>query len=274
MEQLGHHYEVDLIATRPRRSKDKAAVEGGIKTIYTRLCAPLRNRLFTSLKEVNVAFLDQLAEHNARPFKKRTGSRLSVFTEQELPHLKALPTAPFLPKTTVTAKVSLSYHIYLSEGRNYYSVPFQHVGDQATVVYRRDLVEVYVGPDRVAIHERCHHADRGRYVTELDHMPKSHQEWKRSRGFNGDYFRGKARTIGPATKWAIEHVLASRYHESHTYGSCQGVLRLSEKYGPDRLEAAAAYEGILTRPHNEHTEAHELLAQAIKSFAHIGHPAI
>lgn len=66
-----------------------------------RLYAPLRKRLFIRLKEINVAFLEQLADHNAKPFKKRTGSRLSVFTEQELPHLKALPTAPFFPKTTV-----------------------------------------------------------------------------------------------------------------------------------------------------------------------------
>ena len=132
--------------------------------------------------------------------------------------------------------------IYLLSGRgNYYSVPHRYVGKTAEIVYNRDLVEIYVGPDRVATHERCHPADRGRYVTELGHMPKSHQEWKRSRGFNGDYFRGKARAVGPATEWAVAQILSNRYHESHTYGTCQGVLRLAEKYGPDRLEAAAAY---------------------------------
>lgn len=241
LEQLGHHYEVDLMATRPRRPKDKAAVEGGVKTIYTRLYAPLRNRLFTSIKEINAAFVEQLADHNAKPFQKLTGSRLSVFTEQELPLLKSLPTTPFLPKTTVTAKVCLSYHVYLGVEGNYYSVPHRYVGKTAEVLYSRDLVEIYVGPDRVATHERCHPADRGRYVTELDHMPQSHQEWQRSRGFNGDYFRGKARAIGPATEWTIEQVLASRYHESNTYGTCQGVLRLAEKHGADRLESAAAY---------------------------------
>ena len=149
-EQLGHHYEIDLQATRPRRPKDKAAVEGGVKTIYTRLYAPLRNRLFTSVEQINAAFLEQLADHNAKPFKKRSGSRLSVFTEQESPLLKSLPTTPFLPKTTVTAKVSLSYHVYLSERGNYYSVPHRYVGKIAEVVYSPDLVEIYLGPDRVA----------------------------------------------------------------------------------------------------------------------------
>lgn len=241
IEQLGHHYEIDLLAARPARPKDKAAVEGGVKTVYTRLYAPLRNRLFTSVKEINVALVEQLTEHNARPFQKRSGSRLSVFNEQELPLLKSLPTSPFSPKTTVTAKVSLSYHVYLSERGNYYSVPHRYVGKTAEVVYGRDLVEIYVGPDRVATHERCHPADRGRYVTQLEHMPRSHQEWQRSRGFNGDYFLKKARAIGPATEWAIAQIMTNRYHESHTYGTCQGVLRLAEKYGPDRLEAAAAH---------------------------------
>ena len=241
LEQLGHHYEIDLVATRPGRPKDKAAVEGGVKTVYTRLYAPLRNRLFTSVKEINTALLEQLSDHNEHPFQKRSGSRSSVFTEQELPLLKSLPTAPFSPKTTVTARVSLSYHVYLGERGNYYSVPHRWVGKKATIVYGRNLVEIYVGPERVAVHERCHPADRGRYVTELDHMPKSHREWQQSRGFNGDYFRKKARAIGPATEWAVAQIMTNRYHESHTYGTCQGVLRLAEKYGPDRLEAAAAH---------------------------------
>lgn len=99
-------------------------------------------------------------------------------------------------------------------------MPYRYVGKKANTQYGPDLVEIYVGPNRVATHERCHLADQGRYVTSLDHMPTSHQEWKRSRGFNGDYFHDKADAIGPATRWAIEYTLASRYHESHTYASC------------------------------------------------------
>lgn len=241
LEQLGQHYEIDLLATRPGRPKDKAAVEGGVKTVYTRLYAPLRNHLFTSIKEINAALFGQLEPHNELPFQKRSGSRLGVFTEQELPLLKSLPATPFSPKTTVKAKVNLSYHVYLAERGNYYSVPHRYVGKTAEVVYGRDLVEIYIGPQRVAVHERCHPADRSRYVTELEHMPQAHQQYAQLRGFSGDYFRKKALAIGPATEWAIGQVLTNRYHESHTYSTCQGVLRLAEKYGPERLEAAAAY---------------------------------
>jgi len=238
--QLGDHYELDLQATRPYRPKDKAAVEGAVKTVYTRLFAPLRSTVFHSPEEINIALIPLLHDHNKRPFQRREGSRTEIFLTSEKPLLRPLPSTPFLTKTTVSAKVNLSYHIYLSEGRNYYSVPFRYVGKRAEVVYTRDTVEIFVGTDRVATHRRCHPAQRGRHVTELTHMPKGHLEWRQAEGFDADYFLGKAGKIGSATAWAISLVLASRFHESQSYRTCQGVLSLGKKYGNDRLEAAAA----------------------------------
>jgi transposase len=238
--QLGDHYEVDLQATRPYRPKDKAAVEGAVKTVYTRLFAPLRNTIFHSPEEINAALLPLLADHNEKPFQRREGSRIKIFLESEKPLLKPLPTAPFLTKTTVRAKVNLSYHIYLSECRNYYSVPFRFVGKTAEVVYSRDTVEIFVGTDRVATHHRLSTGARNRHVTNLGHMPIGHQQWREAEGFDAKYFLGVAAKTGPATEWAIGQVLASRYHESQSYRTCQGVLGLGKKYGCDRLEAAAA----------------------------------
>jgi len=237
--QLGDHYEVDLQATRPYRPKDKAAVEGAVKTVYTRLFAPLRNTVFHSPEQINDALLPLLAEHNEKPFQKREGSRTKIFLAAEKPLLKPLPPAPFLPKRTAKAKVNLSYHVYLAECRNYYSVPFRFVGKTAEIVYSRDTVEIFVGTDRVATHRRCHPAERNRYVTNLTHMARGHQEWREAEGFDAKYFRARAAKIGPATEWAIGQVLSSRYHESQSYRTCQGVLSLGKRYGPDRLEAAA-----------------------------------
>ena len=134
------------------KPKDKASVENAVSTAYTRLYAPLRNQTFHSLAEVNAGLGQQLVEHQNRDFQNREGTRLSCFTEHELPLLGSLPTAPFLLKKTVRAKVQRNYHVMLGECKNFYSVPFQHVGQRATVVYSRDTVEIFVGPDRVAIH--------------------------------------------------------------------------------------------------------------------------
>jgi len=64
-------------------------------------------------------------------------------------------------------------------------------------------------------------------------------EWKKARGFNAAYFLQQADKVGPATRWAIQHILLSRIHEAQSYNSCQGVLKFGEKYSKVRLENAA-----------------------------------
>jgi transposase len=237
--QLGLHYELHIEATRPARPKDKASVENAVRTAYTRLYAPLRNKTFHSPEEINIALREQLPLHNDKPFQKLEGSRSSVFEAAEKPLLRTLPSSPFQMKTTVKAKVNKSYHIFLAERGNYYSVPFRFVGKTAEIVYTRSSIEIYMGPKRVATHARFPAGSRDHYRTDHDHMPRNHQEWRRAEGFTGDHFRSQAQKIGPVTEWAMEQVLASRYNETQSYRSCMGVLSLAKKYGPDRLEAAA-----------------------------------
>ncbi len=111
--QLASHYGVDLQAARPRRPKDKASVENAVRIAYTRLYAPLRDRTFHSLEQLNGGLGEQLAEHQNIDFQARPGTRLSCFTEHELPLLRPLPTGPFLLKKTVRAKVQRTYHVML-----------------------------------------------------------------------------------------------------------------------------------------------------------------
>ena len=239
MTQLAEHYQLDLQATRPRKPKDKASVENAVRTAYTRLYAPLRDRVFHSPEALNAALREQCELHQDIPFQRREGSRRSCFEAHERPVMRPLPTAPFVLKKTVRAKVQKNYHVFLGERKNYYSVPFQHVGQTATVVYTRATVEVFVGADRVATHARLHASDRYRYQTDAAHLPKNHAEWRKTEGYDAAYFRAWARKIGPATEWAIGQILLTKIHEPQTYRSCQGTLALAKKYGDDRLENAA-----------------------------------
>jgi tryptophan 2,3-dioxygenase len=141
--QLGNHYQLDLQAARAYKPKDKASVENAVRIAYTRLYAPLRNQIFHRIEEINAGLREQLAEHQNRDFTAREGTRLSCFTEQELPLLGPLPTSPFLLKKTVSAKVQRTYHVQLGERKNFYSVPFQYVGQAATILYSRDTVEIF-----------------------------------------------------------------------------------------------------------------------------------
>ena len=66
-------------------------------------------------------------------------------------------------------------------------------------------------------------------------MPADHQEYLE---WNGDRFRRWASQIGPCTGEVINAILTSQRVEQQSYRSCMGVLKMAERYSPDRLEAA------------------------------------
>ena len=237
--QLGAHYQVDLAATRVGKPKDKASVENMVGTVYRRIYAPLRNEVFYSLEELNAAIIQQLRIHNTTPYQQKEGNRYDAFHTYELPVMRALPSDLFEVKKIVNPLVRRDYHVYLSEEKNYYSVPYQHAGKRATVIYTSSIVEVYIDNQRVATHQRLLYRDAHQHQTNPGHMPQNHSEWKKARGYNAAYFLSQAEKIGAATRWAVEHILVSRIHETQSYNSCKGLLGLAKKYSNVRLENAA-----------------------------------
>lgn len=236
--QLAAHYQIDLDATRVAKPKDKGSVENMVSTVYTRIYAPLRNEVFHSIEELNEAIRHQLNLHNAKPYQKRIGSRQLVFEQEELPQMSNLPSDLFEVKRTTKAKVQNNYHILLGEESNYYSVPYKYVGKYTTVLYDSKTVEIYLDNQRISTHRRLKCKDCFFHQTNESHMPRSHQEWQKAKGYDANYFLDRAVKIGTATHWAIGQVLLSRMHEPQSYKSCQGILALAKKYTPQRLDAA------------------------------------
>ena len=77
----------------------------------------------------------------------------------------------------------------------------------------------------------------GRHTTDPAHMPDSHRrhaEWTPSR------IIAWAEKTGPATAGLCEAIMASAPHPEQGYRSCLGIIRLAERYGAERLEAACA----------------------------------
>lgn len=237
--QLAAHYQVDLSAARAGKPKDKASVENMVGTVYTRIYAPLRNEVFHSLQELNAAIRHQLSVHNTKPYQQKEGTRREVFHRDECPHMKDLPSDLFEVRKTVTAQVRRNYHVYIGEEKNYYSVPFQYARQKATIIYTSKNVEVYVDNQRVATHKRLQSRGFHKHRTKAEHMPRNHREWQKARGYDAAYFLAEAEKVGPATRWAITHILVSRIHEAQSYNSCKGVLQLGKKYSDARLENAA-----------------------------------
>jgi transposase len=61
---LGNHYNMALMPARSRKPRDKAWVERMVNIIYSRIFAPLRNRTYTDLYDLNQAIAELLEAHN------------------------------------------------------------------------------------------------------------------------------------------------------------------------------------------------------------------
>lgn len=235
-QQWSVHYNTSLSATRVAKPRDKSTVEKAVDLAYKRIYAPLRNQTFSSLNQLNYHIKQCLENHNNALFQKKNFSRKELFLQEEKNLLKPLPAERFEVKYTVKAKVQKNYHVTLGQDWHHYSVPYQYIGKQTTIVYDSEHVEVFINNTRIASHRRnyrCHD------FTTLDfHMPDRHRVYLETRGWNQEYFLKKAALVGQHLKQAITHILNSRRFTEQSFNACLGLLRLEGKYGKERLEKA------------------------------------
>ncbi len=236
-EQWSVHYNTALKATRVAKPRDKPSVEKSVHLSYQRINARIRNETFYSLRELRTRVLKLLEEFNDRPLFKQGVSRREKFIREEKPLLRELPSEPFVLKSCTRAKVKANYHVILGEDWHQYSVPHQYIGREVTIVYDEAVVEVFIDHvNRIAVHRRdCR---RNGYTTLPEHMPESHLRYKEQKGWTEDDFIARASKIGEQTTIAINKLLGSKAFIEQTYDGCLGVLRLADKYGNQRLEAA------------------------------------
>ena len=225
------HYGCAVIPTRSLKPRDKAKVENAVQGVERWVMAPLRNRRFFSLNELNRSLREQLEAYNNRAFQKLEGSRKSLFVELDKPALKPLPQTRYELAQWKRATVHIDYHVEVDKHR--YSVPYQLVGKHVDVRSTQSTGEVFFNGKRVAGHKRSPH--KGRFTTRAEHMPKSHREyaeWTPQR-----LIRWASKT-GEHTAALIEKILESRPHPQQGFRSCLGIMRLAKRYTNERLEAA------------------------------------
>ncbi len=225
------HYGCAVIPARALKPRDKAKVEAAVQGVERWVMAPLRNRTFFSLTELNKALREQLEAYNHRPFQKLEGSRRSLFVELDRPALKPLPVTRYEFAQWKQATVHIDYHVEVDKHR--YSAPYQLVHKKVDVRSTQSTVEVFFKGKRVASHKRSPY--KGRFTTLKEHMPKSHREYAE---WTPDRLIRWARKTGEHTERLVEKILESRPHPQQGFRACLGILRLSKPYGQDRLEAA------------------------------------
>lgn len=232
--RMAEHYGCAVVPARPRKPRDKGSVEAAVGLVERQAMAPLRNRVFLSLEELNSALASKVNAINARPFQKREGSRESEYLGQEKDSLIPLPAHPYRIVVHKSATVQFNYHIAF-EGM-YYSVPFTCLRKRAEVTATSSAVIVTVDGERVATHPRLR-GSKGQYSTNPEHMPNAHRDYAE---WNGQRFRRWAAEKGSSTAAIVDAMLRSRTVEQQAYRSCRALLDLGRRHGDAVLEEACA----------------------------------
>jgi hypothetical protein len=228
---MAGYYGVAVVPARVRKPKDKSPAENGVQRVEQWILARLRHQQFFSLSALNRQIRTLLEELNQRPFQKLPGSRRSQFEALDRPALRPLPAHRYLYGEWSKARVAPNLHVKVAD--SYYSVPYAWIGQELEVRSSARTVEVFHRGERVAAHPRS--AVPGHYETVAAHLPEGHQQqlaWTPQR-----LLRWAAES-GPHTGAFIRAVLDSRPFPQQAFNACLGVMRLGQRFGTERLEAA------------------------------------
>lgn len=229
--ELSEHYGTAILPARVKTPKDKATVEGAVGNVSSYILAAIRNEKFFSLSELNGSIKDRLHDFNHKPFQKKDGSRATWFAEERT-SLMPLPLNPFELSEWKVATVAFNYHIGVDE--QFYSVPFEYIKRKVDVRLTHSIVEIFFEGTRICSHIRLY-GRRGQYSTQEAHMPPNHQQYIQ---WNGDRFRKWAAKIGDNSAAVVETILMGYKVEQQGYRACMALLKLSDQYSSERLEAA------------------------------------
>ncbi len=223
--ELARHYGCIVDPSRAAHPKDKPRVERQVS--YARESF-FRGREFASLEEMRREAARWATSVAGRRVHGTTAERpLEAFLQRESAGLLPLPVRHWELVEWTSAKVHSDCHLQADRAR--YSVPYRYIGRQLDVRLGSDTVEVYDGATLVTSHVR---RPSGR-ATRLEHYPEAGQAFLRATPAE---CRGRAVRIGPATAELVNALLATE--TLHHRREAQAVLRLADRYEPERLERA------------------------------------
>lgn len=229
-EDFASHYGMTVLPARAYRPRDKALVEGAVKIVYRRIFSRLRDQVFTSLHELNIAVFQSLDELNAAAFKGRTYSRRQLFEEIERESLAPLPDIRYELREELRATVMRNGHVCLSTDKHYYSVPHRHIGHKVKLLFTRSTVDIYHHHECIASHTRSKRPYG--YTTDPDHLASTHRfvtEW------SAEKFLAWAQGIGTEVHAYIEELFRLTPHPEQAYRMCLGILNYAPRVGHARL---------------------------------------
>jgi hypothetical protein len=222
----GYGFKIDPCP--PADPAKKGVVEAGVKYVKGNF---LPTRSFRDLADLNTQARRWVMEEAGIRIHGTTREQPLALFGVEKPLLRPLP--PIAPDlgTWNPARVHRDCHVQFD--RCFYSVPFTLVGQPLWLRATDGAVAIYQDYRQVAVHPRGRKP--GQRLTVRDHLPPQAQAFF---AHDRDWCVEQATRIGPSCAALIERLLSDRIVER--LRAAQAVLRMAERYGAQRLEAACA----------------------------------
>jgi transposase len=227
--RLARHYGFIVSANRPRTPRHKGKVESAVKYVKGNFIAG------EDLESLDLARLNRrgrkwvLQVAGVRDHGTTHERPLTRYHSVERSALQRLPDQPFELVKAYRATLHHDCHVVV-DGR-YYSAPYTLIGKKLDVYVGVRVVEIYHETALVATHLLVE--KKGGRATRLSHYPSHKREWLEK---TPERCRQLAIKIGPWCGKAVAELLSDRVQDR--LPSVHSLLRLKEKVGKDRLEAA------------------------------------
>jgi transposase len=225
--RMAQHYGFLISPTRPNTARHKGKVESGVHYVKRNFLA---GRKLLDIHVANQHLKTWVMEvAGVREHGTTHQPPLRLFNTHEKAALQPLPTDPFTLREVKVVKVHPDCHVQID--KSYYSVPYIHVGHSLDAYINERVIEIYKGHELISTHPRS--LKPGEWHTRLEHYPAHKAAYLEQ---TPAYCRRLAARIGPATNQVVKTLFADK--PLYRLRSVQAILRLEERFGAERLEAA------------------------------------
>ena len=226
-KQFADHYGFYALPCRVRQPQEKGKVESGIKYIKTNFIA---GRQFKDYEDLRYQLKEWTCHYCHERIHGTTKEKPKILFEScERTSLLPLPNSSFYIGFRGQRKVHKDCHIILDQ--NFYSVPFQYVGEIVEVECGLKDVKIFYEDKQIALHAKK--GGKGEFSTQTSHYPKYKYYTPDSPLYLSTY-RGKMRSLGVATETLFSRIVEDHPHD--WYRIVKGILSLRKTYSDEVID--------------------------------------
>jgi len=228
-QELERHYGFVADPAKVRTPEHKGKVERSMPTVRQQLVA---GRVYSDLGDANDKALSWSLSGIGMEKNGTTHEEPVLRFEREKEQLIPLPTNRFEAPLWKECTVHPDHHVVFD--KSYYSLPTRYVGKKVWVRGTFRMTEIFLDRELIKSHARAHRP--GTWRTDMADYPEkakvflfAHPTWCRT----------QAEGLGSNVARMVNEILEP--HSLQNLRKAQAVLRLGEKYGAEKLDAACEH---------------------------------